>query len=157
MGAGSARAAVGDGPGESPAGPPALGQPLAALAREPFVFFDPHVGTGLYDDILGLLRRYGHTPKIAQEVGEAMTIIGLVAAGLGYRSSRPPFSASSSVKCAGCRSTNRMRYRRCGWCGLNTMSKGHWQNAFVRRCSPGKASIIEAKRGWKCAVNHKAK
>ncbi|STS82492.1 LysR family transcriptional regulator YnfL [Klebsiella pneumoniae] len=42
---------------------------LAALAREPFVFFDPHVGTGLYDDILGLLRRYGHTPKIAQEVG----------------------------------------------------------------------------------------
>ena len=56
---------------------------LAALAREPFVFFDPHVGTGLYDDILGLLRRYGHTPVIAQEVGEAMTIIGLVAAGLG--------------------------------------------------------------------------
>lgn len=68
MGAGSARAAVGDGPGESPAGPPALGQ-LAALAREPFVFFDPHVGTGLYDDILGLLRRYGHTPKIAQRWG----------------------------------------------------------------------------------------
>ncbi|MCS5931172.1 LysR substrate-binding domain-containing protein [Klebsiella pneumoniae subsp. pneumoniae] len=32
---------------------------------------------------LGLLRRYGHTPKIAREVGEAMTIIGLVAAGLG--------------------------------------------------------------------------
>jgi DNA-binding transcriptional LysR family regulator len=35
--------------------------------------------------------------------------------------------------------------------------QGHWQNAFVNRCSPGKASIIEAKRGWKCAVNHKAK
>lgn len=68
MGAGSARAAVGDGPGESPlARQPSVS--LAALAREPFVFFDPHVGTGLYDDILGLLRRYGHTPKIAQEVG----------------------------------------------------------------------------------------
>ncbi|HCT5967052.1 TPA: LysR family transcriptional regulator, partial [Klebsiella pneumoniae] len=69
-----------------PANHPLARQPsvsLAALAREPFVFFDPHVGTGLYDDILGLLRRYGHTPKIAQEVGEAMTIIGLVAAGLG--------------------------------------------------------------------------
>ena len=25
---------------------------LADLAKEPFVFFDPHVGTGLYDDIL---------------------------------------------------------------------------------------------------------
>lgn len=56
---------------------------LAELAREPFVFFDPHVGTGLYDDILGLMRRYGLTPTIAQEVGEAMTIIGLVASGLG--------------------------------------------------------------------------
>lgn len=56
---------------------------LAELAREPFVFFDPHVGTGLYDDILGLLHRYGVTPKITQEVGEAMTIIGLVSAGLG--------------------------------------------------------------------------
>ncbi|MCU6671435.1 LysR family transcriptional regulator [Enterobacteriaceae bacterium H4N4] len=56
---------------------------LAELAQEPFVFFDPHVGTGLYDDILGLMRRYGLAPVIAQEVGEAMTIIGLVAAGLG--------------------------------------------------------------------------
>jgi len=56
---------------------------LAELAQEPFVFFDPHVGTGLYDDILGLMRRYGLSPAITQEVGEAMTIIGLVAAGLG--------------------------------------------------------------------------
>lgn len=56
---------------------------LRELAREPFVFFDPHVGTGLYDDILGLMRRYDLTPAITKEVGEAMTIIGLVAAGLG--------------------------------------------------------------------------
>ncbi|ELY5851274.1 LysR family transcriptional regulator [Cronobacter turicensis] len=56
---------------------------LSELAGEPFVFFDPHVGTGLYDDILGLLHRYGVQPRITQEVGEAMTIIGLVAAGLG--------------------------------------------------------------------------
>jgi len=56
---------------------------LHELAQEPFVFFDPHVGTGLYDDILSLMRRYQLTPRIAQEVGEAMTIIGLVAAGLG--------------------------------------------------------------------------
>lgn len=55
---------------------------LAELVMEPMVFFDPQVGTGLYDDILGLLRRYG-SPVITQEVGEAMTIIGLVAAGLG--------------------------------------------------------------------------
>ena len=56
---------------------------LAELAQEPFVFFDPQVGTGLYDDILGMMRRYGLSPVITQEVGEAMTIIGLVAAGLG--------------------------------------------------------------------------
>ncbi len=55
---------------------------LAELVQEPLVFFDPHVGTGLYDDILGLLRAFG-TPIITQEVGEAMTIIGLVSAGLG--------------------------------------------------------------------------
>ncbi|MEY8709106.1 LysR family transcriptional regulator [Mangrovibacter phragmitis] len=57
--------------------------PLTELAKEPFVFFDPHVGTGLYDEILGLLRRYNLTAQITQEVGEAMTIIGLVSAGLG--------------------------------------------------------------------------
>lgn len=56
---------------------------LKQLAQEPFVFFDPHVGTGLYDDIIGLLRRYNIVPYITQEVGEAMTIIGLVSAGLG--------------------------------------------------------------------------
>ncbi len=56
---------------------------LFELAREPFVFFDPRVGTGLYEDILGLMQRYGLAPTITQEVGEAMTIIGLVAAGLG--------------------------------------------------------------------------
>ncbi|SMG28587.1 LysR family transcriptional regulator [Cedecea sp. NFIX57] len=56
---------------------------LKQLAQEPFVFFDPHVGTGLYDDIIGLLRQYNIVPYITQEVGEAMTIIGLVSAGLG--------------------------------------------------------------------------
>ncbi|WP_435930159.1 LysR family transcriptional regulator [Dryocola sp. BD613] len=56
---------------------------LQDLAHEPFVFFDPHVGTGLYDDILGLLHRFNISPYITQEVGEAMTIIGLVSAGLG--------------------------------------------------------------------------
>ncbi len=56
---------------------------LRELANEPFVFFDPQAGTGLYDDILGLLHRYGVSPYVTQEVGEAMTILGLVAAGLG--------------------------------------------------------------------------
>ncbi|WP_338563455.1 LysR substrate-binding domain-containing protein [Erwinia sp. E_sp_B04_7] len=53
------------------------------LEEEPFVFFDPQVGTALYTEILALLHRYGIAPNVAQEVGEAMTILGLVATGLG--------------------------------------------------------------------------
>ncbi|CAD5106485.1 LysR family transcriptional regulator [Zestomonas carbonaria] len=56
---------------------------VAALAEEPFVFFPRSFGTGLYDQLLDLARQAGFTPRIAQEAGEAMTIIGLVAAGLG--------------------------------------------------------------------------
>ncbi|MBS6031655.1 MAG: LysR family transcriptional regulator [Pantoea sp.] len=56
---------------------------VSALAAEPFVFFDPQVGTALYSDILALLHRYQIKPYITQEVGEAMTILGLVATGLG--------------------------------------------------------------------------
>ena len=39
-------------------------------------------------------------------------------------------------------------------------SKHHEQGALAKRFREAllrKASIIEAKRGWKCAVNHKAK
>jgi DNA-binding transcriptional LysR family regulator len=53
------------------------------LANEPFVFFDRKVGTALYDQTLMLLKQFGITPYLTQEVGEAMTIIGLVSAGLG--------------------------------------------------------------------------
>ncbi|AVF34585.1 LysR family transcriptional regulator [Rahnella sikkimica] len=53
------------------------------LADQPFVFFSKDVGTSLYDDILGQLKAQGITPYITQEVGEPLTIIGLVAAGLG--------------------------------------------------------------------------
>lgn len=56
---------------------------VKALAQEPFVFFDPKVGTALYTETLALLQRYEIQPNIAQEVGEAMTILGLVSAGLG--------------------------------------------------------------------------
>lgn len=57
--------------------------PIAALAEEPFVFFPRTHGTGLYDQLFDLARQAGFVPRIGQEAGEAMTIIGLVAAGLG--------------------------------------------------------------------------
>jgi DNA-binding transcriptional LysR family regulator len=56
---------------------------IAALADEPFVFFPRSYGTGLYDQLIGLARTAGFSPRIAQEASEAMTIIGLVSAGLG--------------------------------------------------------------------------
>ncbi|WP_262190881.1 LysR family transcriptional regulator [Pseudomonas aeruginosa] len=59
------------------------GLAIAALAEEPFVFFPRSYGTGLYDQVIALTRQTGFSPRIAQEASEAMTIIGLVSAGLG--------------------------------------------------------------------------
>ncbi|MBG6492707.1 LysR family transcriptional regulator [Pseudomonas aeruginosa] len=59
------------------------GLAIAALAEEPFVFFPRSYGTGLYDQVIALPRQAGFSPRIAQEASEAMTIIGLVSAGLG--------------------------------------------------------------------------
>ena len=56
---------------------------ITELSGEPLVFFDPQVGTALYGETLALLQRYQIEPTITQEVGEAMTIIGLVSTGLG--------------------------------------------------------------------------
>ncbi|WP_205438163.1 LysR family transcriptional regulator [Edwardsiella tarda] len=53
------------------------------LADQPFVFFSRGDGTALYDELLTLLKRAGIVPYITQEVGEAMTIVGLISAGLG--------------------------------------------------------------------------
>jgi DNA-binding transcriptional LysR family regulator len=59
------------------------GLAIATLAEEPFVFFPRTFGTGLYDQLIALAREAGFSPRIAQEASEAMTIIGLVSAGLG--------------------------------------------------------------------------
>ncbi|MEG0247188.1 MAG: LysR family substrate-binding domain-containing protein, partial [Pseudomonas sp.] len=59
------------------------GVQLAALADEPFVFFPRSYGSGLYAQLLTLARQAGFSPHFAQEASEAMTIIGLVSAGLG--------------------------------------------------------------------------
>ncbi|WP_233146125.1 LysR substrate-binding domain-containing protein [Pigmentiphaga sp. NML080357] len=56
---------------------------VAALADEPFVFFTPGAGTGVYNHVLNLCRSAGYAPRIAQEAREVMTIAGLVAARLG--------------------------------------------------------------------------
>ncbi|OON40404.1 LysR family transcriptional regulator [Izhakiella australiensis] len=84
---------------------------VSELGSEPFVFFDPHVGTALYSETLALMHRYQVTPCITQEVGEAMTIMGLVAAGLGisilpasFRRVSPPEVIWKTLKEADARS-----------------------------------------------------
>jgi DNA-binding transcriptional LysR family regulator len=57
--------------------------PTAALADDPFVVFSNAAGTGIHDHVLALCQQAGFAPRIAQEAGEASTIISLVAAGLG--------------------------------------------------------------------------
>jgi DNA-binding transcriptional LysR family regulator len=61
------------------------GSPLALsqLAGDAFVFFPRGFGTGLFDQLMSLAAKAGFSPKISQEVGDSLTIIGLVAAGLG--------------------------------------------------------------------------
>ncbi|MHA6163138.1 LysR family transcriptional regulator [Pseudomonas sichuanensis] len=56
---------------------------MQALADQPFVFFPRSYGSGLHAQLLSLARQAGFSPHFAQEAGEAMTIIGLVSAGLG--------------------------------------------------------------------------
>lgn len=49
----------------------------------PFVMYPQNAGTGIYPQIFRLCREAGFVPHIAQQAGEASTIIGLVAAGCG--------------------------------------------------------------------------
>src|SRR5262249_1036864 len=57
--------------------------PLARLANEPLIVFPRSIGGGTYDQIVPLCRAAGFEPKIAQEAREAVTVLGLVAAGFG--------------------------------------------------------------------------
>lgn len=56
---------------------------LCALADEPFVFFPRNYGSSVYAQLLQLARNAGFSPRFSQDASEAMTIIGLVSAGLG--------------------------------------------------------------------------
>jgi DNA-binding transcriptional LysR family regulator len=58
-------------------------QGLAALRKQPFVFFPRSTSATLHDHVLGLCRRAGFSPMIVQEASELFTILNLVRAGLG--------------------------------------------------------------------------
>jgi DNA-binding transcriptional LysR family regulator len=57
--------------------------PLRRLAGQPLVLFPRRQAPGYHDLLIGRLAATGSTPQIAQYAPEMMTIIGLVAAGIG--------------------------------------------------------------------------
>ncbi len=56
---------------------------LSELAGEDFVLAPRPSGPAVYDRIVGLCRRAGFSPNVAQESAELQTVAGLVAAGVG--------------------------------------------------------------------------
>ncbi|MCS0502683.1 LysR substrate-binding domain-containing protein [Ancylobacter mangrovi] len=56
---------------------------LAELHQDVFVHFSREAGAITYDQFIELCRAAGFRPRIGQEAREAVTIIGLVAAGVG--------------------------------------------------------------------------
>jgi DNA-binding transcriptional LysR family regulator len=57
--------------------------PLAALVRETFVLYPRELNPAAYDAIITACRRAGFRPKLGQEAPQAVSVIPLVAAGLG--------------------------------------------------------------------------
>jgi DNA-binding transcriptional LysR family regulator len=56
---------------------------VKALINEPFVMYPADSGTGAYEHVMSLCRHAGFAPQVVQEALSAVTMVGLVAAGLG--------------------------------------------------------------------------
>ncbi len=56
---------------------------VADLAKEEFIFLPRHIGTGLYDKVMGLAHAAGFVPTIAVEAHQMSTIVSMAAIGLG--------------------------------------------------------------------------
>ena len=57
--------------------------PLRRLAAEPLVLFPREQAPGYHDLLTGRLAATGTVPRVVQDAPETITIIGLVAAGIG--------------------------------------------------------------------------
>jgi DNA-binding transcriptional LysR family regulator len=61
----------------------AMSAPLAALARETFVLYPRDLNPGAYDSVIAACRRAGFDPRLGQEAPQLVSVLPLVAAGLG--------------------------------------------------------------------------
>lgn len=57
--------------------------PFAALAEHPLVMFPTGSRPGLIDKVMGLCQQVGFVPQVAQEVGDVVSAVALVANGFG--------------------------------------------------------------------------
>ena len=92
---------------------------LRDLRDEPFVLYSPTLGSGLRTQTLELCARAGFTPRIAQEVHEMPTLIGLISAGLGVgvvaasmQRAQLPLVAYRPLRDAGARTDVLLAWRR---------------------------------------------
>jgi DNA-binding transcriptional LysR family regulator len=58
--------------------------PLSAVADEPFILHPPHEATAVYQQVMRLWAAAGIAPRVTQELVDTPTIMGLVAAGIGF-------------------------------------------------------------------------
>jgi DNA-binding transcriptional LysR family regulator len=60
-------------------------EPIGAdrLATDPWIVFPRSLGPPFFDQIVGLARDAGFTPRVAQEAVQMVTVVSLVSAGLG--------------------------------------------------------------------------
>ncbi|MFN0039692.1 MAG: LysR family transcriptional regulator [Burkholderiales bacterium] len=56
---------------------------LVKLRDSPFILFPRRMATGLHDDIVGMCRAAGFSPRVEQEAVQMQTIVSLVSAELG--------------------------------------------------------------------------
>jgi len=57
--------------------------PLAKLAQEPLILFSRSINPGSWDELMRIIARTGHTPRIAQEVSQPQHGVPLVLQGMG--------------------------------------------------------------------------
>lgn len=56
---------------------------VSALANEPFVLFPRAIGISLYEEVFDVCEKAGFSPRLALEAPQILSVVSLVAAGLG--------------------------------------------------------------------------
>ncbi|MFN7935076.1 MAG: LysR substrate-binding domain-containing protein [Bryobacteraceae bacterium] len=75
---------------------------LAALHKDPFVFFPRRLGASFYDELMTFCRQAGFEPRIVQEATQWPTVVALVEAGMGVTIAPASVARLAARKCVTC-------------------------------------------------------